>query len=338
MTRRGEAAFDWQGHQVLVTGATGFLGAWLVSVLRGEGAGIIALVRDQVPQGHLWPSARLEGLVCVSGCVEDITVLDRVINEYEIDTVLHLAAQAIVPLANRSPLPTLEANVRGTYNVLEACRRNETVRAVVVASSDKAYGEQVLVPTPEDAPLLARHPYDVSKACADQLTLAYAATYGVPACVTRCGNLYGPGDRNWSRIVPSVIRSLLRGERPVVRSDGTPVRDYLYVGDAVYGYLALAAAIHEGNQHGEAFNLSDEDPVSVLGLVSEIVAACGSGLDPEVLGTATGEISRQYLSSAKARESLAWKPAVQRPDGLRRTVSWYRSWIETGVVLTPEGL
>ena len=326
---------DWAGASVLVTGATGFLGGWLLSLLREAGAGVVALVRDSVVQDHLWPSARIDGATCVQGSLEDLALLERVLNEHEISTVMHVGAQAIVPLANRNPIATFESNIRGTYNLLEACRRSPWVKAVVVASSDKAYGEQSELPTPEEAPLLARHPYDISKACADMITLGYAETYGLPACVTRCGNLYGPGDRNWSRIVPGTIRSIIDGTRPVVRSDGSPVRDYLYVGDAAAAYLALAGAIHAGRVGGEAFNISDESPVSVLDLVGEILEAAGSSLEPLVESSATSEISRQFLSAGRARQCLGWKPATSRAEGLGRTVSWYRSWLERGVVETP---
>jgi len=325
----------WTDSRVLLTGASGFLGGWLLSLLRARGAEVVALVRDHVGHWQLWPASRVDEVTCVRGSLEDIGLLERVLNEHEVDTVIHVGAQAIVPLANRSPLSTFEANIRGTYNLMEACRRSPWVEAVVVASSDKAYGEQEIVPTPEDAPLLARHPYDVSKACADMIALSYAATYDLPVCVTRCGNLYGPGDRNWSRIVPGTIRSVLRGERPVIRSDGTPVRDYLYVGDAAIAYLAVAEGIRAGLARGEAFNVSDESPVSVVALVSEILEIAGLEVEPIVEATARAEISRQYLSAAKIRRVLGWKPSVTRSEGLRRSVEWYRALLERGVVETP---
>jgi len=321
----GETASAWRSRRALVTGATGLLGSWVVAALQARGAQVVALVRDTVPGSHLWEAADRTRLVVVRAALDDLEALVRAINEYEVDTVFHLAAQTLVPVANREPLSTFESNIRGTYHVLDACRRSPSVRAVLVASSDKAYGEQDQLPYTEDAPLLARHPYDASKACADILSLTYAATYDLPVCVTRCGNLYGPGDLNWSRLVPGTIRSLLWGERPLIRSDGSLVRDYFYVEDAAEAYLRLAEHVLEGTARGEAFNFSNDEPLSVLDMVARITAAVGVEIEPEVLGHSPGEIRHQFLSSAKARARLGWQPRHSIEEGLAATVAWYRA-------------
>ena len=315
----------WANRRVLVTGCTGFLGSWLTAELITRGADVVGLVRDGVWRSPFYLEGIASRVDIVRGSVEDGVAVERTLNEYESDTVFHLAAQTIVGAANRNPLSTFEANVKGTWVLLDACRRSPMVTRVVVASSDKAYGEQDHLPYTEDLPLLARHPYDVSKSCADLIATAYHHTYGTPVCVTRCGNLFGPGDLNFNRIVPGTIRSALLGERPVIRSDGSPVRDYVYVKDAVSAYLKLAEKMDSPALHGRAFNIGTGEPVSVLELTRRLLDAAGRpGLEPLVQDTARGEILRQYLSTADARDILGWTPSAGLDDRLRETVAWYR--------------
>ncbi|MFL7790708.1 MAG: NAD-dependent epimerase/dehydratase family protein, partial [Anaerolineae bacterium] len=277
----------WLDRPVFVTGCAGFLGSWLSIALVEAGASVVGLIRDQVPFSQLRRSGYLDRVTIVHGDVTDYEMVERVLNEYEIDAVFHLAAQTIVPIANRAPLSTFETNVKGTWTVLEAARRSPTVTRLTVASSDKAYGVHETLPYVEDAPLLGCHPYDVSKTCADILARAYFATYDLPVAVTRCANLYGGGDLNWNRIVPGTVRSLIRGERPVIRSDGTLLRDYLYVRDAVHAYMTLAEHLDEGGVQGEAFNFGMDKPTSVLEMVQAIVAVSDRpDLEPVVLDDA----------------------------------------------------
>ncbi len=316
----------WTDRPVFVTGATGLLGSHMTEELLARGANPVCLVRDQVAISHFQRLGLGRKVVIVRGCLEDYALLERSLNEHEIDTVMHLGAQTIVGTASRNPLSTWESNVRGSSLLLEACRRNaKKVRRVVVASSDKAYGDQEALPYTEDAPLTGRFPYDCSKSCTDLIARSYFETYQVPVCVTRCGNLFGPGDLNWNRIVPGTIRSVIRDERPIVRSDGTLVRDYVYVGDAVAAYLDLAEQLERPGVVGEAFNYSDEHPQSVLEIVARILAAAGRpDLEPVVLNEANHEIRKQYLSSTKARTLLGWRPSFGLDEGLARTVAWYR--------------
>jgi CDP-glucose 4,6-dehydratase len=264
----------------------------------------------------------------VNGDVRSQSLLERVLGEYEIDTVIHLAAQTIVGIANRNPVSTFKTNIGGTWALLEACRRSPTVKQIVVASSDKAYGEHKQLPYNEDAPLTGRHPYDVSKSCADLIAQSYAATYDLPVAVTRCGNFYGGGDLNWNRIVPGTIRSVLRGQRPVIRSDGKFVRDYFYVEDGAAANLVLAEQLSRDNRlWGQAFNFSNESQVTVLEVVDRILKIMGSDFEPDVRNEAVNEIREQYLSAAKAREVLGWKPLFTLDDGLRHTIDWYREFL-----------
>jgi CDP-glucose 4,6-dehydratase len=264
----------------------------------------------------------------VNGDVRSQSLLERVLGEYEIDTVIHLAAQTIVGIANRNPVSTFKTNIGGTWALLEACRRSPTVKQIVVASSDKAYGEHKQLPYNEDAPLTGRHPYDVSKSCADLIAQSYAATYDLPVAVTRCGNFYGGGDLNWNRIVPGTIRSVLRGQRPVIRSDGKFVRDYFYVDDGAAANLVLAEQLSRDNRlWGQAFNFSNESQVTVLEVVDRILKTMGSDFEPDVRNEAVNEIREQYLSAAKAREVLGWKPLFTLDDGLRHTIDWYREFL-----------
>jgi CDP-glucose 4,6-dehydratase len=314
----------------LVTGATGMVGAALTSRLVDDGTDVVALVLDPDPQSDLYRSGTVDAVAVVAGRVEDLDTIERAIVVHEVDTVYHLGAQTIVGAARRAPLLTFESNVRGTWNVLEACRRHDDlVQRVVVASSDKAYGSVETLPYTEDMPVGGAEPYEVSKACADLITQTYAAAYGVPAAIARCGNIYGPGDLNWSRIVPGTIRSLLAGEQPVLRSDGTFVRDYLHVDDVVDAYLALATAVGDDIlPPGEACNFSDETPLTVIELYEAICKAAGMpGTEPDILDRAPGEIHDQWLSAAKARTLLGWDARVGLDDGLARTVEWYRGYI-----------
>ena len=316
----------WRDRRVFVTGATGIVGSWLVRELLAHGASVAVLVRDADPQSELLRSGDLQRCTVFNGMVEDLWTLERAISLHEAEFVFHLAAQTIVGVAQRNPFTTFEANVRGTYNVLEACRLHQSlVRAVVVASSDKAYGEVESLPYVETMPLQGRNPYEVSKSCTDLIATAYCHSYGLPIAIARCGNIYGGGDLNWSRIVPGTIRSLLRGERPVIRSDGTFRRDYIYVKDVARAYMLLGERIADPAVCGEAFNFSDESPLAVLDIVGSIARIVGSDLAPDVRNVATGEIRDQYLSASKARDTLGWKADYDLESGLRETVDWYRA-------------
>ena len=318
----------WRDRPVLVTGATGLLGGWIVKTLVELRADVVCLVRDWVPQSELVRRALLERVKSARGDVRDQAGLERVLNEFEVDTVLHLAAQTIVGTANRNPVSTFETNVAGTWALLEASRRCPSVKQVVLASSDKAYGDQTQLPYTEDMPLRGRHVYDASKSCADLVAQTYAHVYGVPVAITRCGNFYGGGDLNWNRIVPGTIRSIVRGTRPVVRSDGSFVRDYIYAEDAVAAYLFLAEHLARTPAlRGEAFNFSNESQITVLDLVHRIGRMMGSKLEPEVLNEASNEIRHQYLSAEKARRVLGWKPLFTLDTGLERTIAWYREFL-----------
>jgi CDP-glucose 4,6-dehydratase len=320
----------WERRPVAVTGATGFLGSHLTAQLVELGAAVVALVRDEVPTTAI--SEAWRGRVSVvRGAVEDQAVVERMLGDYDVRTVLHLAAQSQVGVANRNAVGTYEANVAGTWSLLEAVRRSSTVTEVVTASSDKAYGAQPALPYDEAMPLLAVNPYDVSKACADLIATSFHRTFGVPVCVTRCGNFFGPGDVNWERLVPGTIRSLVRGERPVLRSDGTMVRDYLYVVDGALAYLRLAENMAEDpTVIGEAFNFSTETPMTVLELVAALQKAAGTDLEPDIRATASHEIDSQYLSAAKARKILGWEPTKSVDDALADTVAWYRAELGRG--------
>lgn len=316
----------WQNRNVFVTGASGFLGSWVTSELNKRGANVVGLVRDVSKTGKdsLIPGAGLN--FTVFGALEDLPLLTRAINEYEIDTVLHLGAQPIVGIANRNPVSTFEANIRGSWNLLEACRQVSTVKRIVVASSDKAYGEQPRLPYDEGMSLQGMHPYDVSKSCTDLISQTYHNTYGTPVCITRCGNFFGGGDLNFSRIVPGTIRSVAEGKRPVIRSDGTLIRDYVYVRDVALFYLHLAEAMENKEIHGHAFNYSTESQLTVLDITKLILKLMKSDLQPDVLNEAKGEIPHQYLSSAKARDMLRWSSHITIEEGLKETIDWYLNY------------
>jgi CDP-glucose 4,6-dehydratase len=317
----------WHDRPVFVTGATGLLGGWLVRRLVEEGASVTALVRDWVPRSALLGSDLLNKVKVVRGDVRDQVVLERSLGEYEIDTVFHLAAQAIVGVANRNPISTLDTNIRGTWALLEAARRSPLTKAVVIASSDKAYGDHDVLPYEERAALKGEHPYDVSKSCADLIAKMYAVTFNVPVAVTRCGNFYGGGDLNWNRLIPGTIRSALKNERPVLRSDGTLIRDYFYVEDGAAAYMQLAEALHaRPDLRGEAFNFSNELQLDVLTIAKKILERMGSPLEPDVRAEARNEIQHQWLSAAKARRMLGWAPKFTLDEGLDRTIAWYREF------------
>ena len=317
----------WHDRPVFVTGATGLLGGWLVRRLVEEGASVTALVRDWVPRSTLLDTDLLKKVTIVRGDVRDQVVLERSLGEYEIDTVFHLAAQTIVGVANRNPVSTLDTNIRGTWALLEAARRSPLTKAVIIASSDKAYGDHEELPYDEDAALQGEHPYDVSKSCADLIAKMYAVTFGVPVAVTRCGNFYGGGDLNWNRLIPGTIRSALKNERPVIRSDGTLIRDYFYVEDGAAAYMQLAQALHARPElRGEAFNFSNELQVDVLTLAQKILERMKSPLEPDVRAEARNEIQHQWLSAAKARRMLGWAPQFTLDEGLERTIAWYRDF------------
>lgn len=315
----------WRDRSVLVTGATGLVGAWLTKHLLQRGASVTALVRDWVPASEFVQRGLAESVNVVRGSLSNPRLLERMLGEYEIEAVFHLAAQTIVGIANRNPLSTFESNVRGTWNLLEACRRSRMVKSVILASSDKAYGEQNVLPYTEEMPLQGKHPYDVSKSCADLIAQSYAHTFGVPLAITRCGNFYGGGDLNWNRVVPGTIRSVIRGERPVIRSDGKYVRDYFYVEDGAEAYILLAERLmRDSTLHGAAFNFSNEAQITVLDLVNRILGKMDSKLKPEIQNQATNEIRHQFLSAERARRELNWKPMFTLDEGLEKSIAWYR--------------
>ena len=322
----------WRDRAVFVTGATGFLGAHLCEELLHAGARIVALVRDQVHDGMLTSSGMLGRLNVVHGDLSSLSTLERIVGEYEIDSVFHLAAQAIVGVANRNPVSTFEVNIQGTWNVLEACRRHGGVKRIVVASSDKAYGDHETLPYDESSALQGRHPYDVSKSCADLISLTYHHTYRLPVAITRCGNLFGPGDLNFNRIVPGTIKTVLNGQKPLIRSDGSPLRDYIYVKDAVAAYMLLAERLEAPALHGQAFNFGTARPLSVLEITERILTLMQRpDLQPLVLNEAKSEILHQYLSSDKARRLLGWQPVASIEGGLSTTIDWYRQHLTAAV-------
>jgi len=317
---------------VLVTGASGFLGGWLVRELCHLGAQVVALLRDRNPRSMFITEAWIDRVVVVQGSLTDGELLRRTICEYEIETIFHLAAQTLVGVAKRDPVATLDANIRGTWTLLEAARQAGIVRQIVVASSDKAYGSSTELPYKETHPLVGEYPYDVSKSCTDLICRMYARTYDVPVAVTRCGNLFGGGDLNFSRTVPGVILSTLRNERFLIRSDGKFVRDFLYVGDAVDGYLRLAERMRTDlGLRGEAFNFSLELQLTVLDIVNRVLDLMGRrDLEPVIQNIASSEIREQYMIAEKARSQLGWKPKYGLESGLRETIAWYRRFFEEG--------
>jgi CDP-glucose 4,6-dehydratase len=318
----------WKWKNVFMTGCTGFLGYWLADCLFREGATVVGLVRDSVPQSSFFRSKLNEKVAVVRGEVENYLLVERIINEYEVDTVFHLAAQPIVGAANRSSLATFETNVKGTWNLLEACRRSHPlVKRILVASSDKAYGIQKDLPYTEDAPLQGSHPYDVSKTCADLIASTFFTTYQLPVAITRCGNFYGGGDLNFNRLVCGTIRSVLHDRPVVIRSDGTPKRDYIYIEDAVTAYITLAEKLEEHSLSGEAFNFSGGQPLSVLDMTKLILELMQKKDHPvEIMNQSSGEIKDQYLSTEKSQKILQWTPHHTLEKGLKKTIDWYQSF------------
>ncbi len=328
MNRQPSKSF-WASKKVLVTGATGLVGSWLVKWLVESGSNVVAFVADMDPATELLRSGQVEQVSVVNGRLEEYEDVARAINNHEVDTLFHLGAQPIVSVAHRSPRHTFEANIRGTWNVLDACRSlSPLVERIILASSDKAYGIQNNLPYHEQMSMNGSHPYEVSKSCADLIAVTYAKTYGLPVTIARCGNIYGGGDLNWNRIVPGTIRSLLAGEQPVLRSDGTFLRDYLFVDDVIKAYLLLGEKSSETDFKGEAFNFSNEQPMTVMeiyGAICEVVS--GRAVSPLILNRATGEIRDQYLDSSKSHRILDWYASVPLREGLERTVSWYREFL-----------
>ena len=322
-----EQAF-WQDRSILVTGATGHIGGWLVRRLLDLQADVVCLVRDWVPQCQLVGEGLIHRVKVVRGDLGDIEVLRRTLGEYEITTVIHLAAQSIVGTANRDPISTFESNIRGTWCLMEACRLSQSVKQVVVASTDKVYGESEKLPYIEDMPLLAIYPHDVSKACAEMIATSYARTYGLNLAITRLPNIYGGADLNWTRIIPGAIRSIIQGVQPVINSNGKFIRDYLYIEDAVSAHLLLAEKLAEHPElQGQAFNISSETYLSVLELVERILNLMSSSLQPLIRDQAKNEIKNQYLKATKARQMLGWQPTFTINEGLKRTIEWYTAFL-----------
>ena len=320
-------AMEWQNASVLVTGATGLVGSWLVSELLERKCSVSALVIDDDPQSEFYRTSVNSKCRVVSGALESRRDVERLLGLAEPEVVFHLGAQTIVGTAQRFPFSTFEANVRGSYTLFEACRSlGESLKALVVASSDKVYGDAEEYPTTEAAPLEARGPYDVSKVCTDVLPRCYVDSFGLPIGIARCGNIYGGGDLNFSRIVPGTIRSLQRNEAPVIRSDGTLIRDYFFVRDAVSAYINLAEGVVAGKARSGAYNFSNHDPLSVIDLVKRISTVMTVDTAPEVLGKAQGEIARQTLDSTRARQELGWSPKYSLNEGLQQTVEWYSDY------------
>lgn len=314
----------WYDRNVFVTGPTGLLGPWLIKSLVDAGAQVTVLVRDVPHRSYLYACGYLPRVTQVFGDLGDRELLERTLNEYEIDTVFHLGAQAIVGTANRNPISTFESNIRGTWNLLEAVRRNPHVGRVVVASSDKAYGTQPQLPYTEDMPLQGVYPYDVSKSCVDLISQSYHQSFGVPVGIVRCGNFFGGGDLHFNRIVPGTIKSLLHGEPPQIRSNGTLIRDYFYIEDVASAYRIVAEQLRERSLEGQAFNFSSGQPLSVVEMVRLITQLMGQTVEPKILNVATNEIPEQYLSAQKAQDVLGWQPSVGLEEGLRRTIQWYQ--------------
>lgn len=321
----------WLDKNVLVTGCSGIIGSWLTKRLVEKGANVVGIMRDHVGNKSLLQKDLINRIYVAYGDIGDFLFVNRVLAEYEIDTVFHLAAQTIVTIANRSPLSTFESNIKGTWTVLEACRLSPTVERVVVASSDKAYGDSDQLPYRENQPLRGKHPYDVSKSCTDLLAQSYYHTYKLPVVISRLANVYGGGDLNFNRIVPGSIKAVLEDRPPVIRSDGSPLREYLYVEDAVAAYLSLAENLHRPDVMGEAFNFAPHQPYPVIEIVEEIIRLSGKDILPKIRGgnSLGGEILHQYSDSSKARELLNWQPSWNLAGGLAKTMEWYRTFLDS---------
>lgn len=307
------------------------VGSWLTRWLAESGAYTVAFIADTDPQSELIRSGTITKINVANGRLEKYDDIERAINNHEVDSIFHLGAQPIVGAADRAPRHTFESNIQGTWNLLDACRiLSPLVKRIIVASSDKAYGTQPILPYTEDMSMNGDHPYEVSKSCTDLISTTYARTYGTPVTIARCGNIYGGGDLNWNRIVPGTFRSLLRGEQPVLRSDGTFVRDYLHVDDIVSAYLSLGEQTDNPAFAGQSFNFSDESPLTVMDIYKAICEAAGKpDTTPKILNAASSEIKDQYLDSTKAHDKLNWRAQVSLVEGLQKSYSWYRDLLET---------
>lgn len=319
---------NWKNLPVLVTGADGFIGGCIAKELVRQGADVFTILRDIKKQSNLDVLDLRSDINIIHGDLVDLDVCNRVFNEYQISICFHIAAQAIVGVANESPLSTFESNIKGTWNILETGRLSKFIKGIVVASSDKAYGVQKKLPYTEESPLLGLYPYDASKACADILSRSYFKTYGLPIVVTRNANTYGGADLNFSRLIPDTIRSVLNNQQPVIRSDGTPERDYMYIKDAVNAYLTLATNLSRKDVQGEAFNFGTSIPISVLELYNKIIRLMDKKIKPKILGEAKNEIDMQYLSIEKAKRILKWQPEYSMDQGLKETIAWYKSFLK----------
>lgn len=314
----------WKSKNIFITGADGFIGSWLAKALVENGANVFIIIRDIKRICSLDLLNIKKDVEIIQGDIIDLGCVERIINEKEIDTVFHLAAQAIVGVANRTPISTFKSNIEGTWNILEACRLNGNIKRIIVASSDKAYGKQKKLPYTENSPLLGLYPYDASKACADILARCYYITYGLPIAITRNANTYGGADLNFSRIIPDVICSLLKGRGFVIRSDGKFERDYMYVKDAVNAYLVLGENFRE-DVKGEAFNFGTGKSISVLELFSKVSELMGKkDIKPIILGQAKNEIDKQFLDISKVKRFFNWEPRFTLKQGLKETIDWYR--------------
>ncbi len=332
MFAKANTDYVWKDRSVFVTGASGLLGGWLVDALVAQGSSVTILQRDQLPNSLLVSQELDKKITIVSGDLCDFKSLQRILNEFDIDTVFHLGAQAIVGYAQRSPLSTFHSNIEGTWNLLESCRLSPWVKKIIIASSDKAYGDSDILPYTEDMPLLAKHPYDVSKSCSDLIAQSYIHTYQLPICITRCGNIFGGGDLHFNRIIPKTIKSLLFNEQPSIRSNGLLVRDYVYVKDVVDAYLTLAEKMDDQKIVGQTFNISEETPFTVIEIVALVAEIMNQPhIKPLILNTASGEIVSQYLSCKKAHTLLDWKPRYGIKEGLKETCQWYKTFFEKDI-------
>ncbi len=323
----------------MITGATGLVGSWLARRLVEKGSSVVALIRDADPQSEFIKSGLYKSSTLVLGELVNFKSIERAVNEHEIDTVFHLGAQTIVGTALRSPLSTFESNIRGSYHLLEACRRHGSlVQRIVIASSDKAYGSSDILPYTEEMPLCGKHPYDVSKSCTDLLAFSYSHTYGLPLAIARCGNIFGGGDLNWSRLIPGTIRSFYLNEAPIIRSDGTFTRDYVFIDDVVDAYLLLAQSVHRENVQGAAFNFGPNAPASALEVVLMIQRLMNKPtIHPQILNTAKAEIHDQSLNSQKAAETFGWRPKHTLEKGLIETIRWYENYFESNKLAALHG-
>ena len=318
----------WQNKNVFITGGNGFLGSWLVKELLEKEANIIVLIYEEDPRSNFYKWELDKKVIKIKGQIEDYNLLKSIINKYEIATVFHLAAQPLVTIALRDPLHTFESNIRGTYNLLEACRNSQFIKEIVIASSDKAYGDHDKQPYTEEFALQGKHPYDVSKSCTDLLAQTYAKTYKLPVVITRSGNFYGGGDLYFDRIIPHAIAQYLMNKKPQLRSDGTHKRDYVYIKDVVDAYITLAEKLHDKNLSGHGFNFGLGKGVSVLEIVETIKKLMNSNLEPEILDTAKAEIQEQYLNAEKISKVVGWKPQYSLEEGLKETIEWYKEFLK----------